>query len=89
VIYLPIVVAGAQTPADMILTSVRQKPLSLSEIEVLFSQELLIDHRLKDLVKASLIKQKKPGSFVLTPKGTIAYQLIMLSTWLVGIGIGG
>lgn len=89
VIYLPVTIAGAQTPAAIILTAFAKKSKQKkSALLKLFSQKLLIEKRIEDLQKVGLVTQRK-GIFTVTRRGKIISFFIIFAIQFLGISVGG
>jgi uncharacterized membrane protein len=88
VLYGPYLLTS-QVPAATILAALdRDRLLSKTQIEALFSESELLVSRLDSLQQMGMIMEKKRLFFV-TPKGRYMYYLVHLTEVVLGISVGG
>lgn len=89
VFYFSVITAGAQTPAEIIITSLQKKPRTEKELLSLFSDELLITKRIIQLKTYGLITSDSKGHLVVSTSGKYFVSLIQLASAVLGIPVGG
>lgn len=87
--YIFQVAMKSKTPAATILAYLKKhKHATIKELETLFTEEEMIDKRLRDLTYAGTVS-KKGRYYSLTPKGSTVIKYIHIIQTLLQMDIGG